>query len=219
MSAKSSAGLTICISKGTSTPSPLTPTAISSAKPAVVTVAAVAGMATGDIIILKDTGFSALDGKVFVVGTIDATANTFELTGSDTDGTTDTLSAAAPKASHYLKADMICLCLSSLTFNVDEAGTVSTATYCDPSASIPSAVQSAGSLSFAGFVNIADADYAELLLAQDDGVQRIVRIMLPGNGYLVAPINFSSIGWDLPLDGAIGYTGSGVLASRMRHLF
>jgi len=114
---------------------------------------------------------------------------------------------------------MICLCLSSLTFNMDEAGTISTATYCDPSASIPSAVQSAGSLSFAGFVDIKSVDYAELLLAQDDGIQRIVRIMLPGNGYLIAPINFSSIGWDLPLDGAIGYTGSGVLASKMRHLF
>ncbi len=216
--AKSTKGLTICITKGTATPSALTPTAITAAKPAVVSVAAVTDMVAGDVVTLTDTGFVELDGKSWIVGTVDDTGHTFELLGSDTTGSTATL-GTTPKASHYLASDMVCLCLSSLTFNADEAGVISTATYCSPSSSVPSAVVAAGSLSFGGYVDIASVDYAELLLAAEDGIERVVRIMLPGNGYLIAPVTFSSIAWDLPLDGAISYTGSAVLASRMQHLF
>jgi len=57
------------------------------------------------------------------------------------------------------------------------------------------------------------------LLAADDGLERIMRIMLPGNGYLVAPVTFSQITWDLPLDGAVGYTGTAVLSTKMVHQY
>jgi hypothetical protein len=48
---------------------------------------------------------------------------------------------------------------------------------------------------------------------------RYMRIMLPNNGYIVAPVTFSQVTWDLPLDGAVGYSGSAVLGSKPRHLF
>lgn len=217
MSAKSSKGLKICITKGSATPSNVVATAISNAKPAVVLIASTTGMKDGDIVVPKDTGFSELDGKAFVVGSL-IVDTSFALVGSDTSVSTGTL-VGTPKIDHYPESDMECLCLSSLTMNADDPGTIDTGTYCDPSASLPSAAVSAGTLSFAGFVNIADADYQELLVASDDGVQRQLRIMLPNNGNLVAPVTFSNIVWDLPLDGAIGYSGTAVLGSKLRHVF
>jgi len=218
MSAKSSKGLKICITKGGSAATPAVPSAVSQAKPAAVTLADVTTIVTGDIIVAKNTGFPELDGKSWVAGTVDSSGKTVELLGSDTTNSTGVL-ATSPTMEHYPVSTMECLCLSSLTMNADEPGTTDVGTYCDPSASLPSAAVSAGSLSFAGFVNVKDSDYIELLAAADDGIQRFIRIMLPDNGYLIAPVTFSSIVWDLPLAGAIGYSGTAVLGSKLRHVF
>lgn len=213
MSAKSSKGIRICITKGAATVVNLVPTAINSAKPAQVTVTN--SLKDGDVVVMGQVGFPELNGKTFVVD--NASATDFDLLGSDTTGTTGAL-AASPTAAAYTNADFECLCLSSLSVNPESPGTVDVSTYC-ASASIPSATSGAGTIDFAGYVDITDTDYAELLLAVEDGKQRQLRIMLPGNGYLVAPVTFSSISWDLPLDGAVGYAGSAVLGAKFTHLF
>lgn len=217
MSAKSSKGLTICITTGASTPTNIVATAISTAKPAIVSIASTTGMADGDIVVCKSTGFTELDGKSFIVANMVADT-TFELLGSDTTGSTGTL-ATTPTIDHYAVSDMECLCLSDLGMNQDEQATIAVGTYCTPSASIVSAAGSAGTVTFSGYVNIADKDYKELLLAGEDGKMRYIRIMLPTNGYLLAPVTFGSMAFSLPLDGAISYTGTGVLGSKIRHLF
>ena len=74
-------------------------------------------------------------------------------------------------------------------------------------------------LSFAGYVDVAAVDYPALLAAAEDGKQRIIRINLPGNGFIVAPVTVSSITWDLPLDGAVSFSGSAVLGSKPVHRF
>jgi len=213
MSAKSTKDLEVCISKGDATVITSNPTGATSAKPCVVTVTNSA--AEGEMIFITGMGMPSIDGKWWVVAS--PTGTELTLLGSDT--TDDVFADDGANIDRIAAADMECLCLSSLTLNVDEPGTISVATFCDPSATIASAVQAAGTLSFAGFVNILDSDYAELLLAAEDGIERIMRIMLPSNGYLVAPMTFAQIIWDLPIDGAVGYTGTAVLSTKMVHQF
>jgi len=204
------------MTKAESTPTSEPVTAITSTSPAVATVADTSGMITGDICTFPDSGFAELDNKPFIIGVVDAT--TFEILGANLTDTTGIIEVSAA-VEFYASSDLTLICLSALTLNVTEPGTVSTGTYCDPTTSIPSSVVEAGTLSLAGFVDVASEDYQELLLAEDDGVQRIIRVTLPSNGYLIAPMTVSLITWDLPLDGAIGYTGTGVLGSKLRHVY
>lgn len=214
MAAKSSKGLKICITKGSATATDLSPTGITNAKPAVVTCTTT-NVADGDIVVVSGTGMASLDGKAWVVANKSGTD--LELLGSDASADT---AATGGKVDHYASpADYECLCLSSLGISAEAPSTVSVATYCDNSATIPGAAGSAGTLDFAGYVDITDTDYAELLAAVEDGKQRYMRIMFPGNGFIVAPLTFSSITWDLPLDGAIAYSGTAVLGSKPKHLF
>ena len=216
MTAKCTQGLQNFMTKGVATPTPLVPTAISKADPCVVTVADTSGMLTGDVVEMVATGFTELDDKSFVCSVADGT--TFQLLGQDTTDSTGTLDVS-PTANHYAPADMVLICLSALNMNVNEPGTVSTATFCDPTTSIPSAIVEAGTLTLAGFVDITSEDYQELLDAEEDGESRTLRVDLPSNGYLVAPMILSTIIWDLPLDGAIGYSGTAVLGSKLKHVF
>lgn len=212
--AKSTKGLQVYMTRGDATPAAVVPTAITSAAPAVVTV--VNTQADGQIADCVLTGFPELDGKAFVIAS--ATGTEVTLLGSDTSDSTGLLDAS-PVINVYNESDLELMCWSSLTPNVDEPGTVSVATYCDPTASIPSAVVEAGTISFAGFVDILDPAYSELLAAEEDGLERILRINLPSNGYIMAQGVVSSVTWDLPIDGAIGYTGTFTLSTKLRHIY
>lgn len=218
MTAKSTKGVKICVAGLDADYTSVIPTAITKAKPAVVTLASTTGMLAGDVVKFSSgaTGFPELDGKAFVLGTV--TATTVVLLGSDTTGSTGTL-AGSPTMLHAESTDMTCLCLSEFTPNVDTPSTISTATFCDPNASIPSQVVQAGTVTIGGFVDVTSTDYQMLLKADADGLERIIRIELPTNGYLIAPGIFSGMNWQLPIDGAQGYTGLITLTSKMRHLF
>lgn len=216
MSAKSTKGLSIWLSKGSATPTELTPTAATKAQPCVVSCTTT-GVKDGDIVFVNGTGLASIDGKAWVVANQGATS--IDLLGSDTSNDPGTFSAGGATVKHYATGDMVRLCLSSITVNVDDPSTVQVGTFCDPTASLPSQVQSAGTVSVAGFVDTTSADYQELLVAADDSLQRYIRINLPNNGYLVAPVTFSSISWDIPLDGAVAFSGTGVLGSKFAHQF
>lgn len=199
-----------------------TPTTITKADPAVVTIASVAGMAAGDIIKVPSsgTGFTELDGKYFVAGVVNTGPNTLTLLGSKTAASTGTLSAT-PSILHSPAADvnaMTCT-FSEFTINSETPGNISTATYCDPSAQIPSTVVAAGTASFKGFVDVTASGYQNLLSAVEDGEERVIRITLPNNGYLVAPCYVASIGWEVPLDGVIAFNGQLTLSSRFSNLY
>lgn len=214
MAAKSTKGVEIYLSKGTATPTTVTYTAISKAKPAVVT-GTTTGVTDGDVVYVSGTGMTELDGKYFVVA--NKGAADFELAGSDTTGAT--AGGTGGTIQHYAMGDLVKLCLSSLAINAEEPSVISTATYCNPSSSVPSQVVSAGTISFGAYVDTASADYLQLLEAEEDGNARVMKIVLPGNGYLVAPVTVSSLSWDLPIDGAMAVTGSMVLGSKFAHRF
>lgn len=220
MAAKSSKGITICMTGDTSAAGSykeLSVTAVSKAKMAALTVAA--NTATGgDVVTIAGTGFPELDGKTFIADAT-STATSLVLIGGDTTNSTGTLTTASAKAKVFEKANDTCLCLSALSINTDTPGTVSVGTYCDPTASIPASATQAGTLSFAGYVDTTAVDYPALLAAAEDGKTRLIRINLPSNGYIVAPVTISSITWDLPLDGAVSFSGSAVLGSKPVHRF
>ena len=73
-----------------------------------------------------------------------------------------------------------------------------------------------------GYVDINSADYQALYdasLKQDQRYIKIDLVKYGEQGYLVAPVTVSAFSWDLPLEGAIGYSGTFVLGSKVRHLF
>jgi hypothetical protein len=220
MSAKSTKGTKICITSPTATGTALVPTAIVSvaaaaSKPAGIKVTVANTATVGEVVSFKNTGFASLDDKSFIITT--ATATDFDITNVTLG--TGTL-GASPEAHIYAEAtDMTCLCLSSFSVSTDQPNTISVATYCDPTASIPGSATAAGTVSFAGYVDVTAKDYPALLAAVEDGKQRVIRITLPGNGYLVAPVTFSQISWDIPLDGGIGFNGSASLGSKLHHVW
>ena len=201
---------------------PLTPTAISKAKPAVVSVASVASMINGDIVNIPagKTGLSEIDGKTWIVANINTGANTFELLGSDTTASTGTL-IAAPEIEHTPDTALVALTctLAEFTINTETPGNISTATFCDVSAQIPSSVVAAGTATFSGFIDITSTGYQNLLNSVEDGLERILRITLPNNQYLIAPLIVSSLGFTVPLDGVQGFNGTMTLTSKFRHRF
>lgn len=218
MAAYSTKGTAIYLTKGSATVVDLTPTAITSAKPAQVTVANT--LVNGDIVRPSNTGFKELDGKVFVVGS--ATATSFTLVGSDTTGSTGTLSAS-PVIHATNAADQVKLCLSSISIDASQASSLSVATFCDNQASISVPPSTAGTFTIQGYVDAdpsTDAGYVELLKAVEDGKQRDLQIVSPnGKSFWICPVTVSAASWSNPVDGAAAFTFSGSLNSAQKHIF
>ena len=217
MSAKSSKGVQISLTGPVDTAGSFTTatiTDISNTNP--VILGATNTAKAGDIVTVNGTGYTLLDGKSFIAGP-NTSATEIELIGAD--GTNVPASTDPFTGTAKVFSEMTGLCLNALAINADTPGTISVATYCDPTASLPATVVQAGTLTFGGFVDVTAEDYPALLQASEDGLQRIIRIQLPDNGYIIAPVTVASLTWDLPLDGAIGFNGSATLASKPVHRF
>jgi len=216
MSVKSTKGLILQMS-GTTTPAKVVPTAISSAKPAVVTVATT-GMADGQVVTVSGTGFPELDGQAFIVGGMSATE--FELIGSDTSATTGTL-GATPAIDYYIDAtDFISLCMNDITINGETSTPISVATFCDPTATIPGIEAGAGTIDLGLYLDIQAAGYAALLAAEADGNERLFRIKFPDNGDLIMRGIVSSVSFtDIPLDGSAALVAQVTLSTKPVHRF
>lgn len=216
--ATSTKGVKICISPATlATPVDVTPSAITKAKPAVMTVSS-SSVTNGQLIVIPagGTGFPELDGKTWVASAASATSIT--LLGSDTTGSTGTL-AGTPVVHAVDSVEETCLCLSVFSIANQSPAKIDVGTFCDASATLLSQKVEAPSLTLGGFVDITSADYIELLKAETDGLSRNIKVTLPQNGYLVGEMIVGSIGWELPLDGAQQFTIEAQLASKFRHLF
>lgn len=226
MAATSTKNTQICMAAKTPTGAAIVPTAIApgTGGNAAITVASTTGIVAGDVIKFPTAnttgaaGFPELDGKTFVVGSV--TGTTINLVGANITGTTGTL-AGSPSLTHYAAADWTCLCLSEFSINPGSPSTISTATFCDPTASVPSSVVEAGTISIAGY-DVSSTDYKAILAADLDGVSRIFRVTLPNttvNGYLVFEGVVSALSYTVPIDGALGYSATITLAGKVRHQF
>ena len=220
MAAKSTKGTKICIVKDGATGVSITPTGASLAAPSVILTADTDTLKNGDLIYLgaAATGIPELDGKRWIVDALVADTS-FALLGSDATGSTGTFAAGTTMKGYPEAASLQCICLSGITFNRDTPDTISTATFCDTTSSIPGSNTSAGSVDFTGYVNIAEADYKELLKLEASGKDTAWRVMLPGNGYIVFDAIVNQISIEIPLEGPVSYSGSATLKSAARHLF
>lgn len=210
----STKGIKIKLVKADATPLELVPTAISAAKPAVVTVADSTGASVGDVVEMGTVGFEELDGKMFVVSALTATEIT--LLGSDTTDTTGVL-AASPTMKVYPQADEVILCLSGIDVAAGSVGTIDTSTFCGPE-TLPGAEQ-LGTITIDGYTNKDSAGLAELIKADADGVARIFKIELPQDqGYYVGKVALSGLSYGIPLEGALSYTLTGTQLIKMTWL-
>lgn len=197
-------------------------TALTNANPPVATVTDVTGITAGDLVMIDKTDITAIDGRFFVVGTVDGTANTFEVKGIDLTSNTGTFNAATAIATVYPKTSaMTPLCLASIGVNIDTPAQIQIGTYCDPSASIPGSSTSAGTLDLTAYHDPSDAGFKLLIEAEEKGDQHTMLIEFPGNqGWLVAKGVIASMQIsDLPLDGATAWSASMSLSSKPHMLF
>lgn len=208
-------GVMVYLERSGSVELALVPTAITQAKPAVVSVADTTGVTPGALIKMGTVGFPELDGKSFVAGTVDTT--TISLTGSDTTGSSGTL-GASPTMSVINVDDFVKLCLSVMEIGEDSVNQVAVGTYCDPSAQVPG-LATPGTINLGGYADPDDPGLAEVQIASEDQQPRWFEIVLPdtaNNGYLIGEISLSGFSMQVPLEGAVGWTATGTQTSKIR---
>ena len=179
-------------------------------------VVTTAGGANGDVAVVSGTNWGRLD-KVQIV-------DDYSESGFDALGCNTLLESGLAKSGNvklYTADDMTKLCPSSFTDNSGSPSTINVGTFCDPTQTIASAVQDAGTMEIAGYVDINDPSYTALYEAAEMVDQRYIRINISGDkqGYLVAPVTALGINWEIPLEGAVSYTITFVKGSATRHLF
>jgi len=179
-------------------------------------VVTTSGGADGDIAVVSETNWQRLDKPQIVDSYTEAGFNCLGCNTLLESGV-----AKAGKVALYTADAMTKLCPSSFTDNAGSPSTINVGTFCDPTQTIASAVQDAGSMEITGYVDINTADYQALYEAAEMMDQRYIRINISGDtqGYLVAPVTALGINWDIPLEGAVGYTITFVKGSATRHLF
>ena len=218
MSARITKGAAVCMTKDAATGINETAniTAVGTTKPATLTGTGFTA-AVNDVIEIKDSGNSKIDG-VWIVGA-GSTATSIVLAGTDNTGGGTTFDTTNGTAKAFAEADMVCLCLSEFTISRDSGGSISTATFCDPSASVPSVVVSAGTVSIGGFIDATAPDYQQVVSADVDAKARDFRVTLPGNGHLMFRGIINGMSYQVPVNGAQSWTAQISLSSAPRHLY
>ena len=214
MTAQSTEDVSIWITTGT--PTKDTVSSATKAAPSNVTVGSASeSYSDGDLVYIYETESDNLNGT-WCAG--NASGTTFDALSSNT--TNDTVTVGSGYVDHYVQADLTKLCLSAININGTEPNTISVATFCEPTATIDSQVQEAGTLTMEGYVDVTSQDYPALYEAWQLGDERLIRIDLgPDQGWLVARGRVSSVNWSVPIDGAIAYTFTMTLSEAFKHSF
>jgi hypothetical protein len=223
MGAFSTKGMKIYLEKksvGTSPAAPVTVTAVTNSKPAVVSVAAadIAGFHASDLVIMAGTGMPSIDGKTFNVNSVDDTANTITLQGSDASGET---AASATGTITNVEGSLVEFCLASLDRQQTPAQAISVGTTCDPSATLAGEPE-AGTLAITGFEDFTSPGFIEWMKAVDDGIPRILEIELPPSatapgvqGSIVYPsVTASGFSESYAVNAAAAFTGEMTLGTK-----
>lgn len=177
--------------------------------------ASLTGLADGDLVVCADTNWKSVD-NVQVASS--ATNTKFDALGCDS--TREAVASKIGTVEHYAADDMTKICPSGFTDNSNTPSTISVATFCDPTATLPGAVTDAGTVELTGYVDACDPSYIALYESYESQDQRYLRIDLgPEQGYLVMPVTALAMNWDLPLEDAVQFTLTFVKGSATRHLF
>lgn len=220
MAASNSKGVEVFLMMGSATPETITPTAATKAAPVEVSTGNIPTGMNEDWIVDAPDGSTSLpevDGQFWPVTNV--TGAGFDLLGSDASSSSASFSNSTDMNAYDLNTDFVKFCLSTLEFNPETPTTVSAGTYCDPSQSVASALTSAGTASLGGYIDITASDYAELLAWDNAGGSRLIVIKMPNNGTILMSGELGPVTWNIPIDGALGWTSTLVLSAKPRHLF
>ena len=209
MTAVSTKGTVISISSGDAVPVDLTVTAVTpaTAPDGLTLITAANSAVAGDVVVFgSSTGFKALNNRAFPISATGLSATQFNIIGADTYGSTETISNNIT-AQLYKAVNDINLCLSGFDIAQSTTNEVDTSTYCADSSILGKTTP--GTITLTGYGDKEDVGLKELLRAEADGIPRLLKITLPGNlGWLIGVIAIGSISWQVPLEGAVGYTAN-----------
>jgi hypothetical protein len=159
----SSQGARIYVESVAGTPQDIS--ALTKAKPAVATVTSASGIQPGDVVVLELTGFASVDGRAFVAGNVNHTANTVELLGSDTTGEAGVLDGDAT----LREPTMIEACVATINLDAPASPTVDVTTLCDDSRRTVGALPAAATFTANGFYDINDVAQDRIIDLHDSG--------------------------------------------------
>lgn len=181
-------------------------TAVSAASPCVITYSG-AKINNGDFVrISQRTGIADIDDKTFIASSTSTTSAT--LIGSNGTGAVaipgpiDIMPVAASTA--------IDACLTGIDFATVTPNTISIATFCDPALTIDGP-DARGQMTVTGHAAEANAGYKRLAQIDRHGKDKPITIAveLPDSqGWVFQTGIVSSIDFDLPLDGVVGFTAT-----------
>ena len=189
---------------------------VSAAKPAVL-VGTGFTVTPGSLVYVTGTGVSAIDNQYWPAGP-NTNATGIELLGSDNSAGGTTLDAGFEVLA-FGAGDLVDLCLATLEIARDTAPVVDVSTFCDLTATVAGAKIAAGTIAITGWIDITSDDYNAILAADLDGVKRIFKITLPDNGYILAEGTLSGLTWQIPIDGALGYSATITLSTAPKHRY
>ena len=187
-----------------------------------LTVSSTTGLVVGQAMYVQNTGFSELDGYGYIIGAVDATAKTVEILGATTFGSTNVLNSLAgftPTLFAFKSNLMVPLSLSTIQMTKDATPSISVATFDSPTATIVGTNTSAGTGTLTGFVDVSSASYDAIYDAEADALKRFLVVKLPKDGWIVVPLVISTVTWELPLSGAMGFTATATLTLKPKHCF
>lgn len=205
MAAKSSQGTRVYIWNGAA-PANHVISAVTKASPAVVTVASATGIAVGDIVVPKATGFKSIDDFPFRV----AAVSTNDITLEDSDTTDEAGTANAGDLDEYTLVE---LCVANFTTDQPAGTTLDVTTMCDVARRTLSGLPGQGTWTANGFHDGSDASQQIAREAYRSGDDQVFRLIFrDGSGVLFAGVlNQLNIGAavDAPVTIALGGTING----------
>lgn len=125
-------------------------TAVTKAKPAVVSVVSATGLAVGDIVVPSGTGFASIDDMPFRVSAVAA----LDITLEDSDTTDEAGTADAGDLDEY---NLIELCVANFNANQPAGATLDVTTMCDVARKTLTGLPGQGTWTANGFWNVSDA--------------------------------------------------------------
>jgi hypothetical protein len=180
--------------------------AVTKAAPAVATLADVAGITKGDLIVLDKTGLKSVDGRVFIVGTIDATAKTVELVGSDASA--EAAAATAGEATAHGAQEV---CLTTFSRNSPAAAQIDVTTLCDEARRRVAGIPDSGTFRFDGFYDSTDTGYAALRGFYAANENRPIAIVPRDGSMLSFTGSITALSETFGVDQAVAFSGEGLV--------
>lgn len=208
MAAKSSQGTRVFIWDGVA-PTAHAITAVSIAAPAVVTVASATGLAVGDIVVPKDTGFKSIDGFPFRV----AVVATNDITLEDSDTTDETGTVTEGSLDEYALVE---LCVANFTTDQPAGTVLDVTTMCDVARRTLSGLPGQGTWTANGFHDGADNAQQIARDAYRSGDDQVFRLIFrDASGVLFAGV-LNQLNIAAAVDSPVAITLGGTINGRVQ---